>query len=145
MVRTALMLAALLAGPAFAQTGSQDDPVPAKAAGEGDLSIGLDSLVPAGEACRLTFVARNGLGDDVRPVLEAVAFDAEGAVALITLFDFGELPEGRTRVRQFDLPGIACGSVASILVNGVQSCGPAEGCEAALAVSSRAEGVEVMR
>lgn len=117
----------LLAGPVSAQVA-----VPPQVA------IELNALNPVEAACRLVFVAQNGLQADISGfVIEAVAFDAEGSVARIALFDFADLPAGIPRVRQFDLPDTACDSIASILVNGVQSCeGPAD-CAASLAVSSR--------
>jgi len=122
-----LLMSLLLASPAMAQ-----DAVPAA------LSIELNALDQIEGACRLVFVARNGLAVDVGGlVIEAVAFDTSGGVARIALFDFGQLPMGVPRVRQFDLPQMACDSIGSLLVNGVQSCeGPAE-CAASLTVSSR--------
>ena len=124
----ALLLAGGLTAPAAAQEGAAA------------LAIALDGLAQAGEACRLTFVARNGLDGGVDPlVLEGVAFDREGGVARISLFDFGALPAGRTRVRQFDLADTDCAAVGGLLINGVQRCEGVEGCADALAVSSRAD------
>lgn len=137
MRRAILILGALIAGPALAQTAPPD--------GDGALSITLDGRAQEGAACRLTFVAQNGLGADAGPVIEAVAFDTEGGVAAITLFDLGEIPDGRTRVRRFDLPGTDCAGLGAILVNGVEDCGGAEGCAGRLRVASRVEGVEMMR
>lgn len=102
------------------------------------ISVELNALDPVEGACRLVFVARNGLEADVASlILEAVAFDPEGGVARISLFDFGELPAGRIRVRQFDLPKLSCDGVGSLLINGVQTCEGVEDCP--LAVSSRTE------
>jgi hypothetical protein len=108
------------------------------------LSLTLDDLTQVDAACRLTFVARNELAAAADPlVVEAVAFDTGGGVARIALFDFGALPAGRTRVRQFDLSETACVDVGSMLINGVQRCVGPEGCAEALTVASRAEGVEM--
>ncbi len=124
-----LMLALTLASPALAQDAE-----------EPKLTIELNALNQTEGACRLLFVARNGLAADVTSlVLEAVAFDASGSVNRIALFDFSSLPTGTPRVRQFDLPDLACSDIGSLLVNGVQSCeGPAD-CSAALSVSSRTD------
>ncbi|PJI84279.1 hypothetical protein BC777_3820 [Yoonia maricola] len=109
------------------------------------LSLQLDSLAQVETACRLTFVARNGFGSDLAAlVVEAVAFDAEGGIAQISLLDLGALPSGSLRVRQFDLAGTACDGIGSVLINGVQRCEGADSCDSALSVSSRA-GVELMK
>ena len=69
------------------------------------LALNTVSATEAG-GCRLSFVIRNDLGADIESlVAEAVLFDVAGRVAVMTLFDFGSLPEGRPRVRQFDLAG----------------------------------------
>lgn len=130
MIRYALT-AILLATPATAQ-----DVTPAPA-----ISVELNALDAVDGACRLVFVARNGLEADVSSlILEAVAFDADGGVAQISLFDFADLPAGLPRVRQFDLPGLSCNAIGSLLVNGVQSCdaGGAD-CAGSLTVSSRTD------
>jgi hypothetical protein len=88
------------------------------------LAISLNS-VSATEAggCRLSFVIRNDLGADIESlVAEAVLFDGAGRVASMTLFDFGTLPEGRPRVRQFDLAGRGCDGIGGVLVNGIGTC-----------------------
>lgn len=107
------------------------------------LSIELNALDQVDGACRLVFVARNATDADIDAlVLETVAFDAEGGVTGISLFDFATLPADLPRVRQFDLPGTACDEIGSLLVNGVQAC---EGgaCDAPLSVGSRT-GVEFL-
>ena len=66
------------------------------AAAPGEIAVELNDAVPQDGACRLVFTARNGLAGDIdRLVYEAVVFDAEGAVRLITLLDFLDLPQGR--------------------------------------------------
>ncbi|MGR3462915.1 MAG: hypothetical protein ACU0B5_05585 [Roseovarius sp.] len=73
--------------------------------------------------CRLTFVSRNSLGAAIEKlVAETVLFDTQGRVATMTLFDFGALPEGRPRVRQFDLAGQSCEAIGGVLVNGIGTC-----------------------
>ena len=128
--------------PVSAQDAASDSI--GSAEGTAVLSLTLDGLSSVDGACRVTFVARNGLTADVASlVVEAVAFGSEGAVARIALFDFGALPVDRSRVRQFDLPGTACEAVGIMLVNGVQSCQgeglDADRCASAISVSSRAD------
>jgi hypothetical protein len=132
MVRAAVIVLAL-AGPAAAE-------------GAG-LALDLNRLDEGEGACRLTFVADNALAPLSALVLETVIFDRAGRVAALTLFDFGDLPADRRRVRQFDVAGIACADVAQVLVNGVASCAgdglDASACAAALAITGSAPGVEV--
>ena len=133
MVRITL-LALAVAGSAAAQDA-------------GGIALDLNRLDPVDNACRLTFVADNALVPLTALALETVLFDQAGRVAALTLFDFGYLPLGSRRVRQFDVAGIACGDIAQVLVNGVASCTGAEPttCAQALRVSGSVEGVEVMQ
>jgi hypothetical protein len=129
------ILAAVLASPALAE-----EPAPA-------LGLELNTVTEAEGACRLTFLAGNGLGADLDAlVLEAVLFTTQGTVDRLTLFDFGALPAGRPRVRQFDVAGLSCAALGQVLVNGATECagaGLAPGaCIDALRLSTRT-GVEV--
>ncbi|MEM9248389.1 MAG: hypothetical protein AAGB05_06785 [Pseudomonadota bacterium] len=141
MTRSRILLgfgfAWLCAMPALAQDQSTDK-------SDAALALTLDGIAQTEAACRLTFVARNGLAADVASlVVEAVAFSPDGGVERIALFDFSALPVDRLRVRQFDLPGTACAAVGSMLVNGVQRCEgdglDPDACAAAITVSSRAD------
>lgn len=129
------VLAAALATPAFSEA-----PAPA-------LGLELNTVSEAEGACRLTFLAENALGTDLDAlVIEAVLFTTQGTVDRLTLFDFGALPAGRPRVRQFDLGGLSCDALGQVLVNGATECagaGLAPGaCIEALRLSTRT-GVEV--
>lgn len=75
-------------------------------------------------------------------------FDRDGAVSTLTLFDFGEVPDGSIRVRQFDLAATACDGIGSVLLNGVATW-RAGGAEAdtgagATTLTSRT-GIEVLQ
>lgn len=108
----AIMGAALLAPLPLA---AQDAP-PA-------IRIALDSLAPSGPACRITLVAENALGTDIGKVAyEVVFFDRDSRVELLTVLDLKDLPAKRTRVRQFDLPGLDCAGISRILINDVKAC-----------------------
>ncbi|QYK42060.1 MAG: hypothetical protein KF887_02665 [Paracoccaceae bacterium] len=132
MVRAAL-LAMLIAGAA----GAEEAPA---------LRVELNTVEAQGAACRLTFVAANATGADLAGlVLETVLFTRAGRVAQFTLFDFGALPDGRRRVRQFDVAGVDCGDLGQVLFNGVARCEGADpaACAAALRPSSAVDGMEV--
>ncbi|WP_238368642.1 hypothetical protein [Mesobacterium pallidum] len=129
-----LVLAASLAAPALAETPH--------------VSIELNALDPVEGACQLSFVVSNGHQADIdQSVYEAVLFDTEGRVDRLTLFDFGALPAGRPRVRQFVVPALDCAALGRVLINGAETCTgsdlPAGACTTGLALSSRTD-VEVM-
>lgn len=117
------------------------------AAGAGEaLSDGvfleLNTVRSEGDTCTLTFQIINGHGSEIsRLVYETVLFDSAGSVIRLTLFDFGQLPPGRPRVRQFSVPGMACEGLGRILINGAQSCETdgldAGACEDGLTLGSR--------
>lgn len=105
-----------LAGIAFAQSPEESPPT--------RLGVTLNTVATTeAGGCRLTFVVRNELDADIdKLVAEAVLFDAEGRVAVMTLFDFGSLPAARPRVRQFDMTGQSCEALGEVLINGIGTC-----------------------
>ncbi|MEJ6404829.1 hypothetical protein [Yoonia sp. 2307UL14-13] len=106
------------------------------------VTIELNSLQPQDDACRFVFTAQSASGVDGL-VLETALFDTSGAVMMLTLFDFIDLPAGNLRVRQFDIAGQPCTEVGRILFNGVDSC-EGVGCGEPLSVVSRVDSVEVL-
>ncbi len=121
-------------------------PVVAFAQSAGDtparLNLELNAAQDVGGACRLTFVARNETGAPIdQAVFETVIFDTSGGVVSLSLFDFRDLPADRPRVRQFDLPGMACDNIGQALINGASTCvvdGTESGvCQDALTLGSR--------
>ncbi len=93
-------------------------------------------------SCTLTFLVANGHASQIEKVVyETVLFDSAGQVDRLTLFDFGTLPPGRPRVRQFSIPGIACDDLSQILINGARTCHapdlPDTACEAGLILETR--------
>ncbi|WP_147112490.1 hypothetical protein [Tateyamaria sp. syn59] len=122
------------------------------AAQEGDLTgkiaIELNTVAETDGGCTLTFMVTNGHAVAVdQLVYETVLFDAAGQVDRLTLFDFGALPVGRPRVRQFAVPDVGCDGLGRVLFNGLHTCeaeGLEEGaCAAGLVPMSRVE-IEVL-
>lgn len=129
-----LVLSVLLvgAGPGIAAAQSEN----------ASLHLELNAVQDIGNACRLSFLARNETGDPIeQAVFETVIFDGSGGVVSLSLFDFRDLPADRPRVRQFDLPGMSCGSVGQVLINGASTCmvsgAKSDVCHTALSISSR--------
>ncbi len=87
------------------------------------LSIELNASQTVENGCKLSFLVVNGHDTNVSKVVyEAVLFDASGQVNNLMLFDFGELPAKRPRVRQFVVGGLQCENLGQVLVNGVNTC-----------------------
>lgn len=112
MIRTILVAAlSLLAVPALAE-----DPA-------GTLHLDLNALQPVQDACRVTFVATNGLGTALdKSSFELAIFGKDGVIQRVVLLDFENLTAGKTKVMQFDLKGIECATVSRVLVNEVTAC-----------------------
>lgn len=129
-----LLALSALQGPALA---SDATPAPT-------LSIELNAAEPVDDGCRLTFVVRNASPDTIeKAAFEFVLFDAGGMVDRMTVFDFKSAPAGRTRVRQFSLPGAGCDAISRVLINDVAEC-KGEGaasdlCGASLVTASRTQ------
>lgn len=133
----------------FALTAALSNGAAAQENAAGSLIVELNRLVPVEGACRLTFLAQNNIEQDVEQIVfETVLFTTEGAVERLTLFDLGQLPLARPRVREFDLPGLACEDLGRVLFNGIEICVgdglDAETCAGALSPISRVDGVEVI-
>ena len=124
---------------------------PAAAAAEAETDLGahvtieLNAVAPVDAACRMSFLIQNGHASDIRQaVFEAVLFDDQGRVERLTLFDFGELPAARPRVRQFVVPDLDCAALGQVLFNGVETCSSdglsPTACSEGLELRSRADG-----
>jgi hypothetical protein len=132
-----LLLAALCATPALAQ----------QAPSAPSLALELNALTPSDTGCRVTFLATNTLGTELtRSAFEIALFGAGGGIERLVSLDFKAMPEGKTRVLQFDIGELGCDKVSRVLINDVVAC---EGtgldpkvCLAGLSTVSRLDGVE---
>ncbi|MFG6499311.1 hypothetical protein ACGYK1_09120 [Sulfitobacter sp. 1A13191] len=132
----------------IAQGAAAETPAATPASAAPALKVELNAADTTEANCKLTFLITNELSAPLdKAVYETVLFDREGTVNRLTLFDFGELPVGRPRVRQFVVPQTTCENLGRILFNGAQSCDgagiEAGTCESALAPATRTE-IEVL-
>ena len=109
-----------------------------------NISIELNAAVSSDAGCKLSFLVINGHASMIaKAVYETVLFDAAGQVDRLTLFDFGALPSGRPRVRQFTVPGAGCDALGQILFNGAHVCEAADldgmACETGIELVSRTD------
>lgn len=132
----------------IAEGAAAETPAATPASASPALKVELNAADTTEANCKLTFLITNELSAPLdKAVYETVLFDREGTVNRLTLFDFGELPVGRPRVRQFVVPQTTCENLGRILFNGAQSCDgagiEAGTCESALAPATRTE-IEVL-
>ena len=112
----AAIMAVAISGAGSISTA--EEPAPA-----GEISIELNTMAEGAGSCTLTFVVTNGFPVDIdKLVYETVLFDTDGTVDRLTLFDYGALPVGRARVRQFAVPDLSCDTLGRVLFNGVHTC-----------------------
>lgn len=122
--------------------------VAAQDAETAQLSLELNTVQEVEGGCLLSFVAQNGYAADIESVVfETVLFNKAGGVDRLTLFDFGALPAGRPRVRQFVVPQLSCADLGRVLINGASTCEAgdlgAAACSEGLSLSSRID-VEIL-
>lgn len=87
------------------------------------LTLELNAAQPSEKGCRLTFVVTNKLGGDLaRAAYELALFDKGGVVDRLTVLDFRDMPEGKTKVSRFDLPGADCSGITRVLINHATQC-----------------------
>lgn len=127
LTASALMVLAQATG-ALAQDAEGAKPEQADAAAAG-IEVELNALAPSQKGCLMTFVARNTLPAAVTRIsFELAFFNEKNVVDRITVLDFRDLPVGKKRVRQFDMPGVKCDSITRIIVNDTPVCeGPGPG------------------
>ncbi|WP_306113434.1 MULTISPECIES: hypothetical protein [unclassified Roseovarius] len=109
-----------------------------------NVSLELNATKSGEDSCTLTFMVINGHPEPIdKAVYETVLFDVGGQVDRLTLFDFGTLPPGRPRVRQFSVTGTTCEQLGQVLINGAHACAApalsASACETGLQLSTRTE------
>lgn len=109
---------------------------------ERELSVELNAAKAVEEGCRVSFLVANGMDTEIEAsVFEIAVIGKDGGVTSLIRLDFGRLPEGKSRIRQFDLSGQACEEVGRVLLNDVTECAgeglSPDACLDALAVSTR--------
>jgi hypothetical protein len=105
--------------------------------------IELNRLEEREASCRVHLVLENAAESGfVGYKLDLVLFGPDGIIARRIAVDVAPLRPRKTSVKVFDVDGLACGGIGSVLVNDVLDCRSAAGeiadCVESLAVSSRA-------
>ncbi|WP_426955922.1 Tat pathway signal protein [Muricoccus radiodurans] len=96
---------------------------PAALAQDAPIRMELNRLEAREGACRVWLLLNNG-GAAIDPVrLDLVLFGPDGVAARRLAVDVGPLAAGRSGVRTFDVTGLACDGVGSLLLNDLLACG----------------------
>ena len=116
------------------------------AAAEPRAAIELNRLeVREGGGCRVWLLLRNPTAiAHERVRLDLLLFGRDGVVARRMVVDAGALPAEKTMARIFDVAGLDCAAIGSLLLNDIPACG-AEPCLAQFTTASRVPGVALER
>jgi len=87
------------------------------------LRLDLNKVEALESACRIFFLLQNEGAEDYRRLtFDLVFFDRSGIVDRRLSVDAAPLPAGKTSLKQFDVPGMDCATVTSLLLNAVLAC-----------------------
>ena len=107
---TASVLAAVMAAPAFAADAAA-------------LGVELNKLETFDKGCRAYVVINNTSDTAFQSVkLDLVLFQPDGVIARRFAVDLAPLKASKRTVKLFDIEGLACDKISSVLVNEVMDC-----------------------
>jgi hypothetical protein len=87
------------------------------------LLIELNAFSQVDKACRITFRIQNKLPVGVDDMaLELVLLDWNGMTSRFILVRTGDVPTGRSRIRQFDMANMDCTEFGGVLLNNIDAC-----------------------
>lgn len=92
------------------------------------IAIELNKLEPIEGSCRAYFVVRpEGSTEYNEFKMELLVFDTGGIIQKWLAIDAAPLRAGKTSVKLFDVSGVNCEQIGSILLNDVTACADASG------------------
>lgn len=98
-------------------------PITPIAAERDKIAVELNALKPTETACQMALLFTNGLTIDVDALaLDLVVFNGNGVMDRIIRVKSSDVPAGRKRLKLFNLEGLDCAAIGSILVNDVTGC-----------------------
>ena len=119
--------------------------LPGAALAQPSLPIELNKLEQRdNDACRAYMVFQNKLGEAISALrLDLILFRTDGIIETRLALDAGRMPDQKTVVKLFDIPGLSCTDIGQMLLNSVLQCETATGarddCISLVETSSRAE------
>lgn len=111
-----LALLATAAGPLHSQ----------EAPAAGQLTVEMNKFEDnAGGGCRAFFLFRNQTGKTFEGFEMSLAIlDTKGVIDRLLSIDAAPLPAGRTTLKLFEIPEIACSSISEVLLHDIPVCKP---------------------
>lgn len=108
------------------------------------IAIELNKLEPVEGSCRAYFVVRpEGTTEYKEFKMELLVFDTGGVIQKWLAIDAAPLRAGKTSVKLFDVSGVTCDKIGSVLLNDVTACadqsGEIQACVERVAPSSKAK------
>ena len=92
------------------------------------ISIELNKLESLEGSCRAYFVVRPEGTTEYREFkMELLVFDTGGVIQKWLAIDAAPLRAGKTSVKLFDVAGVSCDKIGSVLLNDVTACADASG------------------
>lgn len=88
------------------------------------IKLELNKVEPAGKGCRIFMVFNNATQNVIETFKpDLVFFDKDGVIADRLVVEGGPLAAGKTRVKLFDVAGLACEQIQRVLLNDIRACG----------------------
>jgi hypothetical protein len=112
-------------------------------AGDATLTLELNKLEPRDKGCRAYMVINNPSESKFQTLkFDLIFFKPDGVIDRRLAIDVSPIYPNKKSVKTFDLEGIACDAIGTILLNEVMDCrsdsGPLTDCLAHLTLSTRA-------
>ncbi len=100
-------------------------------AADGQLTVELNKVEPGDTGgCRAFFLFRNLTATTLDAFEMSLAIlDGQGVIDRLLTIDAAPLPVGRTTLKLFEIPEIACDDISEILLHDIPSCAAAGGAE----------------
>jgi len=114
----------------------------AASADDGMVRVELNKLEPRDGGCRAYLLLENGTGSAFETLkLDLAMFDPDGVVSRRLAVETAPLPAGKTSLKVFDVDGLSCTDIGSVLLNDVAACADGSGarddCLGLVAVGAR--------
>ncbi len=118
-MRLLLIVISLLCLPSFAiaETGKDNQ------TSDKSLFVELNSQEQVGVDCQVSFLMKNGLGEELTQFsFEVVIFNEKHQVEKLLVLKSGELSDGKTRVKRYGLKNLTCRKISRYLINDIKQC-----------------------
>lgn len=93
---------------------------------DGRLSVEMNKFEEnPGGGCKAFFLFRNETGKTFEGFEMSLAIlDSQGVIDRLLTIDAAPLPAGRTTLKLFEIPQIACASISEVLLHEISACKP---------------------